>query len=1050
MLATKPLIATAPSMTAPLDLHGGARAPLVPAAEGAQRQFKRHKNLPRPQSVHSRGSDASPSNKPQSRPNLALDTSATSQVPEPRSPHALKHQPNKIGNGPELPPTPPTHSRTSSSSHSVLPSSPTLAEDTAQTPTNAQARPPTTPPDQRSPPTPDVTPPQPAGRPKAMRPHLLDRGASRNNTFDSRTDSFRTAREEPISSDDEDGKSTVKAAGASGRTSQSTVRKGSGNPKNRMLNPQAIDLALARLEAPTEDTYTPRTRGELAAFDGDWGGTDSMLQDRDDDMDQLVTVRKTRQPPTVISRAKRDESDVKEDCNITIAPNGATKAVRNMSLNETSPTSTSKSRSGARSSSGPSYSDSSVATSHKRSSGVSSRSFTSTVEAFLIDTPQQPPYRQRTLRHVKKQSALRDPVPSFAEPPVPGPERGRGRSSRPPIANHRLDHGRHDSFASTTTVASVASNKARREVWQNGGIPVIVIPDRKGSRSQSREPSLRSTSSKRSKRTQSLSSAPQDALLNKGNGPYFDRPERRSRAYSLSDSSDTRTIDYPPAIPVRSSSLSAPTSRNTSRVNSMTADSIRARDALQMDVFKQLPESPFLANHSKLTKSPPQLGSPLFAPARTDSEGDGRYDMERFEDTSRKGPARHTPFSMVSVETNGTAPEVSEAVAMQLYAHQNSSLLMVNHSARPSGVPEVPSEESSHAMSPPHPAITMTEPENEVPVTPPRPQFTLEDVDSPLRNPRSPPEPPVEPPAIIFTSATPSGATPAPDKALQMGNYFDTMAEVPARRPSLVERALNRGRRSSAAYPPNSSKSQGLLKRAFSLPRRRSSEKRRGLSPNTDYPVEGFSPPEEHKLHPFWRPQWSDSEQEDDYGDDYHPSREDDEDEEDAHLRYPPIDNRPAKPKRRLSEKMKRTFAIMPISDEEDYAVDDVHGPERRTIRRTSSGNLRVMRRRNSASSLRRRFSQSDRPSTAPDEEPHRGFWRGSSVRKSSRAPGRRRFSLDDQLDEIRGLSRKLSERRRERRTQELRQKISGPRDVRDGVEEMLRSGNRKDQHYLV
>lgn len=1040
MLATTSPI-TAPSMTAPLDLNG-ARAPLVPAESG-QRQFKGHKNLPRPERVRSQGSEASSSKRRQPQPDLALDTSVSSTGSQTTSPHTLKHQHKKIGNGPELPPTPPTHSRTSSSSHSALPSSPTLAENSVRTPKNTQSIPPTTPPDQRSPPTPDVTPPQPLSRPKALRPQLADRGTSRTNTFDSRTDSFRTAREEPLSSEEEDGKSTVKAAVASGRTSQSTVRKGTDNTKSRMPNPQAIDMALARLGAPAEDGYTPRTRGELAQFDGDWGAANKAERDWHDNSNTTVTMKKTRQPVSTVNKAKRDGKDVVEDANNIVVSTGATKAVRNMSLNEkSSPKSSRKSHSGTRSSSGPSYSDSSVSTSQKRSSGVSSRSFTSTVEAFLVDAPQQPPQRQRTLRHVRKQSALRDPIPPFSEPPAPVPERGRGRSSKPPITNHRPEHSRHDSVASNTTVTSVASGKARREVWKNGGIPVVVIPDRRTSRSQSREPSLRSTSSRRSKRTQSLSSAPMDMPSSNSTGPVFERPERRSRAFSLSDSSDTRTIDYPPAIPVRSSSLSAPTSRNTSRVNSLTTDSLRARDAIQGESFKTVPESPIL-HESKITKSPPRLASPFFASPKADSESDGRFDLDRSEDTTRKGPARHTPFSIVSIETNGTAPEVSEAIAMQLYAHQNSSLLMVNHSSRPSEVPELPETETNRSSLPEQPTITMTGPENEVPVTPPQPQFTLEDVDSPLRNPRSPPEPPVEPPAITFTSATPSGVTPAPDKDLQMGNYFDTMAEVPSRRPSLVERALNRGRRSSAAYPPNSSKSQGLLKRAFSLPRRRSSSRRRGLSPNTDYPQEGFTPPEENKLHPFWRPQWSDSEFEDDYHEEDHVPHRDDEDIEDdgTHLRYPPIDNRPAKPKRRFSDKMKRTFAIMPLDDKEDYAVDDVHGPERRTIRRTSSGNLRVMR---------RRFSQSDRPYTAPDEEPQRSFWRGSSANKRTNSQSRRRFSLDEQLDEIRGLSRRLSERRREKRTQELRQKISGPRDVRDGVEEMLRSGNPRDERHPV
>lgn len=65
-------------------------------------------------------------------------------------------------------------------------------------------------------------------------------------------------------------------------------------------------------------------------------------------------------------------------------------------------------------------------------------------------------------------------------------------------------------------------------------------------------------------------------------------------------------------------------------------------------------------------------------------------------------------------------------------------------------------------------------------------------------------------------------------------------------------------------------------------------------------------------------------------------------------------------------------------------------------------------------------------------------------MHKRLRSESRRRFSLGDQIEEIQNLPRRLSDRRREKRSSELRQKISGPRDVRDGVEEMLRSGGQR------
>ena len=1053
MLATAPPI-TSPIMAAPLDVNHELGSSPMSARSIGQRQFKKHKALPKPQRATSDGYEASPPSK--LRPELALDTSSIAS--QNSSPRALKHQSRRRATGPELPPTPPTHSRASSSSHSAIPSSPTITDNMVHTPRIAPTIPPTTPPDQLSPPTPDVTPPQPASRPKALHPGMADRGMSRSTTVESRTDSFRTAREEPMSSEEDDGKSTIRPAVASGRTSQSTVRKVSNNSRDRIPHPQALDLALSRLGTSEEGSYTPRTQSELAQFDGEWSSVGKVVSDGDDDLYRSIAVQKTRAGASGRSNRTRRPDLVEDDYNI-IPTNNATAAVRQMSLNEkSSPRSSVKSNvdRGTRSSSGPSNSSSSVATSQKQSSGISSRSVSSTVvEAFLIDTPPRFPQKQRTLRHVRKQDTLRRPR-ERPEPVIAQPERGR-RTSRPPIVtNQRPERAaRQDSYASNTTVSSVSSGKARREVWKSGGIPVIVVPDRQSSRSQSREPSLRSTSSRRSRRTQSLSSAPYETPPTQESAPVFECSQR-SRAYSLSDSSEIRTMDFPPAVPARSSSLSAPTSRNTSRAGSMTADGARAREALRSQPPKVEVHAP-----PAVDKEPKSLGSPLqLASPKPDSDADGRQDSDRQEDSmsTKKFPARTTPFSIISMETNGTAPEVSEAQAVHMYSHQNSSLLMVNHSAKPSDASDTTRHDKQTRQSEERPTIIMTGPQDgdEEPTTPSQPYFALADVDSPLRHPRPPPEPPTEPPAITFTSATPSGATPAPDKALQMGNYFEAMAEVPARRRSIVERALNRGRRNSVSYPPNASKSSGLIKRALSLTRRRSSSASRGLSLNEDYPQEGITPPEEHKLHPFWKPQWSEDEFDDEDDDEDHYFRsyfressrkrnddeEEEDEEEDGYLRYPLYDNRPGKPKRRFSEKMKRTFSVLP--QDQDYPVDEGNGPERRTIRRTSSGNLRVMRRRNSASSLRRRFSQSDRPYTAPDEDGHRSFWRGSSVHKKNRSQSRRRFSLGDQIEEIQNIPRRLSDRRREKRTQELRQKISGPRDVRDGVEQMIRSGGHR------
>ncbi|UKZ83301.1 hypothetical protein TrVFT333_011109 [Trichoderma virens FT-333] len=376
------------------------------------------------------------------------------------------------------------------------------------------------------------------------------------------------------------------------------------------------------------------------------------------------------------------------------------------------------------------------------------------------------------------------------------------------------------------------------------------------------------------------------------------------------------------------------------------------------------------------------------------------------------------------METCATAPELVEALAVHMFPHQNSSVLMVDHSNRPSEAALV-----KRASSPPK--SLMAHLYEQAPVTPPQKRFSSLEVDSPLRNPRAPPQPPRHPPAINFIPATPSGMTPAAERVILQGNYFESLREKPPRRPSIVRRAFSR-RRHSIDYV-SSSRGPGFLARTFSLSRRARDDSDISLYKDNDKPTE------EDKLHPFWRPQWisdEDSEPMDDE-DEYSDGDDDDYERDDEVYRYPPVDNRPRRPTRSFSQKVKQTFSILPS---QEYHVDDVHGPQRRTIKRTSSGNLRIVRRRASAESMRRRQSESRDPRSIVGE-PRKRFWRRRSISRGS-VMGSRRFSIGSKLEEIQNIPQKISERRREKRLQRLRQMISGPKEVRDGVGEVIRRGN--------
>jgi hypothetical protein len=400
---------------------------------------------------------------------------------------------------------------------------------------------------------------------------------------------------------------------------------------------------------------------------------------------------------------------------------------------------------------------------------------------------------------------------------------------------------------------------------------------------------------------------------------------------------------------------------------------------------------------------------------------------------------QQTPFSLASVDTTGTFnAEVAEAQAVNIYPHQNRSVLVVDHSNKPSegSSLEQKSRNSQQSSSlgqesgisqQTNPEIKTTAPDSTVPVTPPQPTFKMDDVDSPLRNPRAPPEPPA-PPVIAFIPATPSGLTPAHQKENMLGNYFGVVVEKPQRPVSLLKRALTgrtlAGRRFSESGPS----SPGILSRTFSLSRH--ARKEPGYFDRIEnepmYPTPEDRPKEENKLHAFWRPAYADR-----LDDDEDWVRDVDEET----YRYPPVDNRPT-PRRTLSlsDRVKRTFAILPQRDAHDQYYDEQDGTARRTIRQTPSGNLRVVKHRRSLDSFRSAGPQ--RPYSPPGGRAG-GLWRTYSLSRTL-GKGIEKYGLHN-------IPRRLSERRREKRSRELRQKISGPREVRDGVGDVIKRAGVRD-----
>lgn len=1064
------------------------------------RTFKKHRVLPHPRNASANGSIIGT---PDSRRSSSGSRYVHGSHPKPpaldynfvlpengagshvASLHTLRHQRRKISGG-ELPPTPPAHSRTSSSSHSAdLPNLSPSLQTPAQSSEDIQSKTsPSTPPNQRNPLTPEGTPPQSEIRDTAAtpssRPTLSQRVPSKSTTTDSRTESFRTALESPeLPEEEEDSNSTsnsysnsnsnptLRPVPHSARTSQITVREINGGKKSP--SGAGLDLAVEADVTDEPNDLTPTPKGDFTSFDGEWGVASEVEQEWDDNLSRNVTVRKRRDRAQV-NRPRHELVDDKP-----ISPTNATKAVRALPLQGRILTYDAEPDPGSFTAPepGPVHAEAPTNRDSRRLSVMSVKSAASTVvEAMLVETT---PRRHKTLRHVKRVDSLRNsswqPSSSSLSSVPSLPENG-GRRKR--VGQPR--ESTRESYASSSTVNSVSSRKARKEVWKNGGVPVVVVPDRQSSnRSSSQERSLRSSSSQRSRRSRSIPSVPPQVPNHQDLAAYFERPSRRGRRSSESDGSiagDQRTLDFLPVVPQRTSSLSASTSRNGSRecsrhgsrAGSLTAESLRAH------------------NESTLAKSPAQPSSSREAAGRSSSRTETSaqvvtqdsapsydrfapgYSLQGTDDHRRRTAdtllgspllsTQPTPFSEVSVETHATAAEISQAMAVSIVPHQKRSVRMVDH--RPSDSSD--GEHVSQGTDRPDRAIITTTEVNETESSPEHPDgfaiasqeggpatpqtqhlSSLDHLDSPLRHPRAPPEPPV----LEFIPATPSGLTPAEERPRLLGNFYDETNPEPyeeaPRGLAILRKAWTKRRNSYGPSP----RRPGFLARRLSLSR--TIQHDTAENPEYDYDDHATyddEPRDESRLHPDWRPS-------------NHPGYYGDEEEEyydmgdaglDEVMRYPRIDNRPRPPKRSLSQRMKRTFAIMPLQDYDEFTHDT--GTDRRTIRRTPSGSLRVVKHRGSAGSLRNKRQYHQRPDTAPETPrrvpffPRSYSWtkgrRGSrdSDTESQGSGLRRTWSL---TQSVQGIPRRISEKRREKRSNELRQKISGPLNVRDGVDDVIR-----------
>ena len=473
-----------------------------------------------------------------------------------------------------------------------------------------------------------------------------------------------------------------------------------------------------------------------------------------------------------------------------------------------------------------------------RLSGIST---TSTVEAMVVDTP---PQRSQTLRHRLKHTSLRS---------VSSPLEDSKRVSliSHPDSVHRLTHKKgtlsnKDRWSMNSAVSrslSTASSQAipsRPEV-----IHVAVIPARRSSLNST------ATSGKRHSSSASLGSGGSRAHgINHSRGSSMETPSRKR---TLSESLPTgasfadrgRHSQHPPSVPLRSSSLSAPTSRSNSRANSLTSDGQRMRKlaAAEADVHKTLArmESERSAKADNIsTSSPPRAPIEQKRTLRrsTDSGVESlrraveldnshiapiRPSLEPATDSwgSMRPPSTHaTPFSQPSVQSGSPGPiETGQARAVNFFPHNNHSLQLIE---------KYPTAESQAVQR-----LHTTENDLQLivddPATPRPTSGGFWAMNSPLRNPRAPPQPP----KLYIIPPTPAGRTPANEDDRQLAEETST------------KRTRSLGRRFGSLKRPSLADRQRTGSFLKSLTRSLSLKDATNRKANQD--LDG-------KLHPFWRP----------------------------------------------------------------------------------------------------------------------------------------------------------------------------------------------------
>ncbi|KAJ5294474.1 hypothetical protein PENANT_c006G06510 [Penicillium antarcticum] len=613
------------------------------------------------------------------------------------------------------------------------------------------------------PPTPEVTPP----RTNANKRPLLSQFVHVSSS--SRAESFQTANENISSSDDMD---------TPGRSSQTTTQ----TPRQRKPSkpPTATgshSYFTSARESPLVSQQPSDTEYETGfeTFDGDW--TMNTMDDSPTPAGKRKSARKypqlNDQPCLDNNRldVKHLDASLMREKKLRDRVHGAHELTNSSSMERF------REEIGWPSPEDPTKHGDPVA---RPLSDISS---TSTVSAMIIDSPKR---AQRMLRHTEKRSSLRS-----ASSPITHSERTSYVSL--PESQHRLVHKpariSEQGYRSASSGRSFSAKTSNSAINPNiETIKVVVIPERSSSLNSGRNSfsSSKPGSQRSSRRPPTTSTG------------HVDVPRQKKRTMSDSVFTHSRATDSRsrsigrPVIPPRSSSLSAPTSRNNSRATSLTSASLQSHNmAMDLEMQKRRDQQPV---------SPPRHNVLSYDPSDF-LEVPNMHAFATADDMTLHPPS--LPFTGGSIPSSSPGPiEIQEATAVSFFAHHNRSLLLVDPRMQSSRRP-------LQGVGISNGPVYLHTPDNPI-------QPGMITVDSPLKNPRPPPKPPV--------------AKPLPPIPIQEGEKSSDENKGLNRRWSSVRRTWNARPRSE---------SFNTIARSFSM----KSAKNRTTGMEMD-----------SRLYPFWRP----------------------------------------------------------------------------------------------------------------------------------------------------------------------------------------------------